>query len=115
VHTFRALRHPVFRTYWTGMLVSLVGTWMQSTAQSYLVYELTGSALKTGMVVFAFSLPSLLFSLPGGAVADRYDRRRLLLGLQSAFLLSTGSSRPSPSRERCASGISWPSPSGTAW
>jgi MFS family permease len=90
VHTFRALRHPVFRTYWTGMLVSLVGTWMQSTAQSYLVYELTGSALKTGMVVFAFSLPSLLFSLPGGAVADRYDRRRLLLGLQSAFLLSAG-------------------------
>lgn len=86
--TFRALRHPVFRTYWTGMLVSLVGTWMQSTAQSYLVYELTGSALKTGMVVFAFSLPSLLFALPGGALADRYDRRRLLLVAQSAFMVA---------------------------
>ncbi|MDR7386498.1 MAG: MFS transporter [Armatimonadota bacterium] len=86
--TFRALRHPAFRTYWTGMLVSLVGTWMQSTAQSYLVYELTGSALRTGMVVFAFSLPSLLFALPGGAVADRYDRRRLLLVAQSAFMVS---------------------------
>lgn len=84
--TFRALRHPVFRTYWIGMLVSLVGTWMQSTAQSYLVYELTGSALKTGVVMFAFSLPSLLFGLPGGAVADRYDRRRLLLAMQSAFM-----------------------------
>lgn len=86
--TFRALRHPVFRTYWVGMLVSLVGTWMQSTAQSYLVYELTGSALKTGVVLFAFSLPSLLFALPGGAVADRYDRRRLLLVMQSAFMAS---------------------------
>jgi MFS family permease len=88
VNTFRALRHPAFRTYWTGMLVSLVGTWMQNTAQSYLVYELTGSALKTGMVVFAFSLPSLLFALPGGAVADRYDRRRLLLAAQSAFMVA---------------------------
>ncbi len=88
MNTFRALRHPTFRTYWTGMLMSLVGTWMQSTAQSYLVYELTGSALKTGMVVFAFSLPSLVFSIPGGAVADRYDRRRLLLLLQTAFLVA---------------------------
>lgn len=86
--TFRALRHRAFRTYWTGMLVSLVGTWMQSTAQSYLVYELTGSALKTGVVLFAFSLPSLLFALPGGAVADRYDRRRLLLVAQSAFMVA---------------------------
>jgi MFS family permease len=72
------------------MLVSLVGTWMQSTAQSYLVYELTGSALKTGVVLFAFSLPSLLFALPGGAVADRYDRRRLLLVAQSAFMVAAG-------------------------
>ncbi|GBD29929.1 Enterobactin exporter EntS [bacterium HR32] len=85
---FRALRHRTFRVYWTGMLVSLVGTWMQSTAQSFLVYELTGSALRTGLVVFAFSLPSLLLALPGGAVADRYDRRRLLLLVQAAYMLS---------------------------
>ena len=85
---FRALRYSVFRTYWVGMLVSLVGTWMQSTAQSYLVYEITQSALKTGMVMFAFSLPSLLFALPGGAVADRYDRRCLLLVTQGAFLVA---------------------------
>ncbi len=86
--TFRALRHPAFRVYWAGMLVSLAGTWMQSTAQSYLVYELTGSAFKTGLVVFAFSLPSLLFALPGGAVADRYDRRLLLVAMQTAFMVA---------------------------
>lgn len=85
---FRALRHRTFRVYWTGMLASLVGTWMQSTAQSFLVYELTGSALRTGLVVFAFSLPSLLLTLPGGAMADRYDRRRLLLLVQAAYMLS---------------------------
>jgi MFS family permease len=88
VSTFRALRHPPYRAYWLGMLVSLVGTWMQSTAQSFLVYELTGSALRTGFVMFAFSLPSLLFALPGGAVADRWDRRKLLILTQGAFAAS---------------------------
>lgn len=86
--TFRALRYPPYRAYWLGMLISLVGTWMQSTAQSFLVYELTGSALRTGLVMFAFSLPSLLFALPGGAIADRWDRRRLLIWTQSAFAAS---------------------------
>lgn len=86
--TFRALRHPNFRAYWLGMLASLVGTWMQSTAQSFLVYELTGSAFRTGLVTFAFSLPSLFFALPGGAIADRWDRRRLLILTQGSFAAS---------------------------
>ncbi|MDR5683408.1 MAG: MFS transporter [Armatimonadota bacterium] len=86
--TFRAFRHANYRRFWYGMLVSLVGTWMQGTAQSFLVYEMTGSALRTGMVMFAFTLPSLLFSLFGGAIADRYDRRRLLVGTQIAFMTS---------------------------
>lgn len=63
---------------------------MQATAQAFFVYERTGSALQTGVVTFAFTLPSLLFSLFGGAVADRYDRRRLLLLTQTGFLLSAG-------------------------
>ncbi|MDR5708587.1 MAG: MFS transporter [Armatimonadota bacterium] len=87
---FRAFRHPAYRMYWLGMAVSQVGTWMQATAQAFFVYERTGSALQTGVVTVAFTLPSLLFSLFGGAVADRYDRRRLLLLTQTGFLLSAG-------------------------
>jgi MFS family permease len=63
---------------------------MQATAQAFFVYERTGSALQTGMVTSAFTLPSLLFSLVGGAVADRYDRRCLLILTQTGFLLSAG-------------------------
>jgi MFS family permease len=88
MNTFRAFRHANYRRFWFGMLISLVGTWMQGTAQSFLVYEMTGSALRTAMVMFAFTLPSLLFSVFGGAIADRYDRRRLLVGTQISFMTS---------------------------
>lgn len=85
--TFSALRHRDYRLFWTGALVSLTGTWMQGTAQSYLVWELTRSALATSLTVLFFSLPSTLFSLMGGVIADRVDRRRLLLVTQVVFML----------------------------
>src|SRR2546425_909367 len=85
--TFSAFRHRNYRLFWTGMLGSQVGTWMQSTAQSYLVWELTRSALATSLVTLFFSLPSTVLSLVGGVVADRMDRRRLILVTQTVFLL----------------------------
>ncbi len=87
--TFSAFRHRDYRLFWTGSLISLVGTWMQSTAQSYLVWELTGSALATGLTVLFFSLPSTLLSLLGGVVADRVDRRKLVLATQTVFMLQS--------------------------
>lgn len=85
--TFTAFRHRDYRLFWTGMLVSQVGTWMQSTAQSYLVWELTQSPLATSLTTLFFSLPSTVLALVGGVVADRVDRRRLILITQTVFML----------------------------
>jgi MFS family permease len=85
--TFSGLRHRNYRLFWTGSLVSLVGTWMQGTAQSYLVWELTHSALATSLTVLFFSFPSTVLSLLGGVIADRFDRRRLLLVTQTTFMV----------------------------
>ncbi len=85
--TFAALRHPNYRLWFTGQLMSLVGTWMQITAQSFLVFELTHSTAYLGYVGFANGLPSWLFMLYGGVVADRVARRRLLLITQSTMML----------------------------
>ncbi len=85
--TFSAFGHRDFRLYWTGNLISLVGTWMQSTAQSYLVWELTRNPFATSLPLLFFSLPSTLLALVGGVAADRVDRRKLLLGTQTAFTL----------------------------
>jgi len=87
--TFSGLRHRNYRLFWTGSLVSLIGTWMQGTAQSYLVWELTRSALATSLTVLFFSLPSTVLSLLGGVVADRFDRRRLLLVTQTTFMVQS--------------------------
>lgn len=87
--TFAALRHRDYRLFWTGMVVSLVGMWVQSTAQSFLVWQLTRSPLATGLTTLFFSLPSTLLALFGGVLADRVDRRRLLLVTQSVFLLQS--------------------------
>jgi MFS family permease len=84
---FRALRHPDFSRFAAGQTVSLVGTWMQSIAQGWLVLELTGSALAVGLVTTLNTLPILLFTLYGGVVADRVDKRRFIIGLQSVMLL----------------------------
>src|SRR5574341_567987 len=85
--TFTAFRHRDYRLFWAGMLVSQVGTWMQSMAQSYLVWELTRSPLATSLTTLFFSLPSTVLALVGGVVADRVDRRRLILVTQTLFML----------------------------
>ncbi|HEX8674909.1 MAG TPA: MFS transporter [Longimicrobium sp.] len=74
-----ALRHRNFRVFYAGQILSLCGTWMQSTAQGWLVLELTNSALLLGVVTAAGSLPSLAFTLWAGVVADRADKRRIIL------------------------------------
>ena len=84
---FRALRHRNFRLFWTGQLVSLIGTWMQSVAQGWLMHRLTGSAFMLGLLGFLQFLPVLLFSLWAGVVADRVDKRKLLLITQTTALL----------------------------
>lgn len=84
--TFAAFRYPNYRLWFAGQLISLVGTWMQSTAQGYLVYELTRSSAFLGYVSFAAGIPSWMFTLYGGVVADRMSRRTLLVITQSAMM-----------------------------
>jgi MFS family permease len=85
--SFRALGHRNYRLYWTGQLVSLIGTWMQSVAQGWLMHRLTGSALMLGFLGFAQFLPVLLLSLWAGVIVDSMDKRRLLLATQTALLI----------------------------
>src|SRR5919201_4738662 len=82
----RALRHRDYRLFWAGQLVSLSGTWMQSVGQSWLVLQLTNSALKLGLIGTLQFAPMLLFALLAGAIADRVRKRRLLLGTQTALM-----------------------------
>ena len=79
----KSLRHRNFRLFFSGQLVSLVGTWMQSVALSWLVYRLTGQAALLGLVVFASQSPIFLLASLGGVLADRCDPRRLLLVTQA--------------------------------
>lgn len=83
----RALRHRNFRLFFFGQLVSLSGNWMQTTAQQWLVYRITGSQLSLGMVTFAAFVPVLLLSLFMGVVVDRAPRRQILLLTQGWFML----------------------------
>jgi MFS family permease len=85
--TFAALRHPNYRLWFAGQLVSLFGTWMQTTAQGFLVFQLTGSPVYLGYVGFAAGVPSWLFMLYGGLTADRMSRRKLLLLTQTFMML----------------------------
>jgi MFS family permease len=80
--TFRALRSRNFRLYFTGQALSLLGTWMQKTAVSWVVYAQTNSKFMLGLSVFATMFPSAAFTLVGGGVADRYNRYRVLLTTQ---------------------------------
>ena len=84
--TLRALRHRNFQLFFSGQLISLVGTWMQSVAQAWLVYRLTGSALLLGAVGFSSQIPVLLIAPIGGTTADRSDRRRLVIATQVASM-----------------------------
>jgi MFS family permease len=84
---FRALKHPNFRRFLFGQGTSLVGTWMQTIAEGWLVLELTHSPLAVGLTTTLNTLPILLFTLYGGVVADRVDRRRFIILLQGIMLL----------------------------
>ena len=79
----RSLNHPGFRIYFSGQVLSQIGTWMQSVAQSWLVLELTGSPLRLGLISTLQFAPMLALSLFSGAVADRLPKRRLLMTTQS--------------------------------
>ena len=83
----RALRHRNFRLFFGGQLVSLIGTWMQSVAQSWLVFRLTHSSVLLGLVGFASQIPVFLLAPVGGLVADRRHRLRLLVATQTASMV----------------------------
>ena len=87
ITTFRAFKSRNYRLYFTGQFVSLIGTWMQKTAVSWVIYSLTHSTFMLGLTLFASQFPSFLFSLIGGVVSDRYNRYRVLLGTQVASML----------------------------
>jgi MFS family permease len=88
--TLRALRHRNFQLFFSGQLISLIGTWMQSVAQAWLVYRLTGSALLLGSVGFASQFPVFLFAPFGGITADRVNRQRLIVATQIASMILAG-------------------------
>lgn len=87
-NTFASLHSRNYRLWFVGQLISLAGTWMQTTAQGYLVYELTKSPAFLGYVGFAAGLPTWIFTLYGGVVADRFPRRSILIVAQSALMAS---------------------------
>ena len=88
--TLRALRHRNFQLFFSGQLISLIGTWMQTVAQAWLVYRLTGSALLLGSVGFASQFPVFLVAPLGGITADRVNRQRLIIATQTAALILAG-------------------------
>jgi MFS family permease len=93
LRTFRAFTYRDYRLLWAGAFTSSVGTWMQEVAQNWLILTMTGSAFLLGLDAFLGDAPFLAFSLLGGVLADRVDRRRILLSsqvvqLSSAFLLA---------------------------
>lgn len=86
-HTFRSLTHRNFRLFYMGQLVSLSGTWMQSLAQAWLLYRLTGSGFMLGLAGAALLAPSLVLGLYGGVLADRFSRRKLMIAAQVLAML----------------------------
>lgn len=85
--TFFALRYPNYRLWFWGQLISVFGSWMQMTAQAFLIYEITRSPVYLGYAGFAAGLPTWLFMLYGGVVADRLPRRRILILTQTVMML----------------------------
>src|SRR5580700_655505 len=83
----RALRHRNFQLFFGGQLISLIGTWMQTVAQSWLVYKLTGSGLLLGAVGFASQIPVFLIAPIGGITADRVNRQRIVIATQTFSML----------------------------
>ena len=85
--TLRALRHRNFQLFFSGQLISLVGTWMQSVAQAWLVYRITKSSLQLGAVGFASQIPVFLVAPLGGTIADRLNRHRLVIATQASSMI----------------------------
>jgi len=85
--TLRALRHRNFQLFFAGQLISLIGTWMQNVAQSWLVYRLTGSSALLGIVGFTGQIPVFLFSPFGGLIADRHSRHRIVIATQTSAMI----------------------------
>ena len=84
--TFRALRHRNYRLWFFGQLTSLVGTWMQTIAQNWLVYQLTGSARDLGIVNFVGAIPLVPLTLYAGVIADRFEKRKVIFWCQAAMM-----------------------------
>jgi MFS family permease len=87
ISTFNAFKSKNYRLFFMGQSVSLIGTWMQKTAVSWVVYSLTHSKFMLGLTLFASLFPSFLFSFLGGVAADRYNRFRLLIATQVASMV----------------------------
>ena len=87
ITTFSAFKSKNYRLYFVGQSVSLIGTWMQKTAVSWIIYNLTHSKFMLGVTLFASMFPSFLFSFIGGVVADRYNKFRLLLLTQVVSMI----------------------------
>ncbi len=86
-NTFRAFRNPNYSLFFGGQSLSLIGTWMQRTGVSWLVYTMTHSSFMLGVTIFAAQFPSFIFSLYGGVISDRYNRRTILLFTQAAAMI----------------------------
>lgn len=90
LNTFSSLKHKNFRYFWFGQCISIIGTWIQRTAQAWLVYQLTDSPFLLGILgVFQFG-PVLLFSLFAGVIADRLPKRKLMIFNQVVFMIQSG-------------------------
>ena len=84
---FRALRHRNFQFFFSGQLISLIGTWMQTIGEAWLVYRLTGSSFLLGTVGFASRFPIFLLAPVGGIVADRWNRHRVVIATQTLSMV----------------------------
>ncbi|HEY0461296.1 MAG TPA: MFS transporter [Pyrinomonadaceae bacterium] len=84
---FRALKHRNYQYFFVGQLLSLIGTWMQSVAQAWLVYRLTGSTVLLGLISFSGQIPVFLLATVGGAIADKYNRQRILQITQTMAMI----------------------------
>lgn len=88
--TVRSLKHRNFQLFFSGQMISLIGTWMDNIAEAWLVYRLTGSSLLLGTVAFAGQIPAFLMGPLAGMVADRYNRRKIVIATQTASMILAG-------------------------
>jgi MFS family permease len=86
----KSLHHRNFQLFFSGQLISLIGTWMQTVAESWLVYRLTGSSLLLGSVAFASQIPVFILAPIGGTIADRHNRHRLVIATQCSAMVLAG-------------------------